>query len=302
MDLRIVVLCLLFLSACSTVNQSPQRDESPQRGESLQRGEVRDGGPARPVDVSHINDAAPSPVIRTRAGNAKVYTVLGKTYRTMEHSHGYQERGIASWYGTKFHGKRTANGEVYDMLAMTAAHKVLPIPSYVRVTNVNNGTSVVVRINDRGPFHSNRIIDLSYAAARKLGIAAAGTGLVDVVDVTPSTDALNSSSVAPSPTSFNPLTPSPISNTQKVTHALGRSAQQLTGLYYLQLGAFQALVSAQSLRSQLVEIISDPINVIEGRDKLYRVTLGPIKDEQQIVHWQQVLQRNGIGIGYVVRR
>lgn len=272
MDFRALILLVLLLSACSTVQREPQ-----------------DGGPSTPVDVSHIPNAKPKPVVRTRAGNAKVYSVLGKTYRTMEDSRGYSERGVASWYGTKFHGQRTANGEIYDMYAMTAAHKTLPIPSYVRVTHVNNGRSVIVRINDRGPFHGNRIIDLSYAAARKLGVDATGTALVDVIDVTPvAGESLVAERGLDAEVTTVPDKPASIEDSPAL---------------YLQLGAFQQLNSALSLRSRLLSILAEPpINVIEGVDKLHRVTLGPVKDEQKIAAWRRVLQANGLGVGYIVRR
>ena len=136
-----------------------------------------------PLDVMAVPDAIPRYEKRTRAGNAPQYTVLGKQYRVLPDSYDYQVQGVASWYGKKFHGRKTANGEVYDMYAMTAAHKTLPIPSYVQVTNLNNQRSIIVRINDRGPFHKNRIIDLSYAAAVKLGIQQAGTGFVKVTAI-----------------------------------------------------------------------------------------------------------------------
>ena len=123
-----------------------------------------------PANIMAIPNATPRFEPRTRAGNPPEYEVLGQRYRTLNHSHNYQALGVASWYGTKFHGKKTANGETYDMFAMTAAHKTLPIPSYVKVTNLVNKRFVILRINDRGPFHDNRLIDLSYTAAAKLDI------------------------------------------------------------------------------------------------------------------------------------
>jgi len=130
--------------------------------------EQLDSAPAKPRDVSAVKNAVPVAVKRTIAGNKSPYTVLGKTYTLLAESRGYKEQGLASWYGQKFHGRNTSNGEVYDMYAMTAAHKTLPIPSYVKVTNLDNGRSIVVKVNDRGPFHEGRIIDLSYAGAVKL--------------------------------------------------------------------------------------------------------------------------------------
>jgi rare lipoprotein A len=143
-------------------------------------GYYADDGPgANPPDVSRLPDAVPRSDPLSETGN-KPYTVNGKSYVPVSSANGYRERGVASWYGRKFHGRRTSSGEPYDMYAMTAAHKTLPLPSYVRVRNLQNGKTVVVRVNDRGPFLHNRLIDLSYAAAARLDIAAHGTGLVEV--------------------------------------------------------------------------------------------------------------------------
>src|SRR5690606_1564316 len=141
--------------------------------------------PPGSLDLDDIEEVAPRLEPRSRFGNPDSYTVFGKTYHVMDSATGYHERGIASWYGTKFHGRRTSSGEDYDMYKMTAAHKTLPLPTYVRVTNLDNGKSAIVRVNDRGPFHDNRIIDLSYAAAIKLGVNKTGTAHVDVVAIDP---------------------------------------------------------------------------------------------------------------------
>ena len=146
---------------------------------------VEDGAPRAKVDVAAIPDAVPKVEPKSRYGNPASYAVYGKRYYPLNASDGYRERGIASWYGTKFHGRRTSSGEPYDMYAMTAAHKTLPLPTYVRVTNLENRRSVVLRVNDRGPFHTNRIIDLSYTAASKLGILSKGTGSVEVLALDP---------------------------------------------------------------------------------------------------------------------
>ena len=147
---------------------------------------TQDGLPtAIPVDIDKIPDATPRDEARSASVNPASYEVDGLKYYVLKTGLGYKERGMASWYGTKFHGKHTSNGEVYDMFGMTAAHKTLPIPCYVRVTNLGNGKQVVVRVNDRGPFHSGRIIDLSYAAATKLGIVKNGSAAVEVETVTP---------------------------------------------------------------------------------------------------------------------
>ena len=148
-------------------------------------GYYQDDGPHRrpEVDVSKVPDAVPRNEAHNERNN-RPYNVFGVSYRPLKTSKGYRERGVASWYGKKFHGQRTANGETYDMYAMTAAHKTLPLPSYLRVRNLNNGKSVIVRVNDRGPFRENRIVDLSYAAAARLGIIGTGTGIVEIEGLT----------------------------------------------------------------------------------------------------------------------
>ena len=144
----------------------------------------RDGPPSRTISASDVKDAVPKYEPRSPYGNGPVYEVWGKSYRVMDSAVGYREKGNASWYGSKFHGRSTSSGEPYDLYKATAAHKTLPLPTYAEVTNLDNGKTVIVKINDRGPFHSDRIIDLSYAAALKIGMVEQGTGRVDVRAIT----------------------------------------------------------------------------------------------------------------------
>lgn len=141
---------------------------------------------AVPADIKSIPDAVPRAEPRAKYGNPSDYEVLGEHYFVLKSAAGYREHGRASWYGTKFHGKKTSSGEVYDMFGMTAAHKTLPLPTYVRVTHLGNGKSVVVKVNDRGPFHQGRIVDLSYAAAAKLDMLGGGSAEVIVEAIDPS--------------------------------------------------------------------------------------------------------------------
>jgi rare lipoprotein A len=200
-----------------------------------------------PPDISSIPEPTPRIEARSRRGNPPFYEVLGKRYFVLATAEGYHERGVASWYGPGFHAAQTSNGERYDMYAMTAAHKTLPLPSYVQVTNLSNGRRVVVRVNDRGPFKDGRIIDLSYSAAHKLDMLRAGTTFVEVKALTPGLDA------APTAAGASPL--------------------------YVQAGAFSTQANAERLLSQLRSQGVAKSFVREDRvdDKpLYRVRIGPI--------------------------
>lgn len=178
----LVSASILMLAACATmVREQPGPAVPP--GEPLP-GEPVDGAPDVVLDISRIRPMVPGPEPRSPYGNHSPYTVLGQTYTVKPSSVGYLERGIASWYGTKFHGRLTSSGEPYDMFELTAAHRTLPLPTFAEVRNLNNGRSIIVRINDRGPFHPDRIIDLSWAAAVKLGIDQQGTGPVEVRAIT----------------------------------------------------------------------------------------------------------------------
>ena len=159
----------------------------------------QDGAPRANINVSKIPNAVPRAEPKSQTGNPASYRVFGKTYYVMDSAKGYVQRGIASWYGTKFHGRKTSSGEIYNMYKMTAAHTKLPLPTYVQVTNLKNGRKIIVKVNDRGPFHSNRIIDLSYVAAKKLGIIATGTGLVEVRSIDPKTWRKGSTRTKPTP-------------------------------------------------------------------------------------------------------
>lgn len=180
---------VLLLAGCAGPSPAPsERDDAAERfGTPAPRSE-QDRGP-KPEEVPADIALTPDPVVRaepkSRYGNPGSYEVFGKRYFVLDSARGYRERGGASWYGKKFHGRRTSSGEPYDMYAMTAAHRTLPLPSYVRVTRLDNGHSVIVRVNDRGPFHDDRIIDLSYAAAARLDIIERGHARVEVEALAP---------------------------------------------------------------------------------------------------------------------
>jgi rare lipoprotein A len=228
-----------------------------------------------PINVMTVPDAIPKYEKRTRAGNPIEYEVLGKSYQVLSKSQGYQEIGMASWYGTKFHGRKTANGETYNMYAMTAAHKTLPIPSYVQVKNLNNRRSIIVRINDRGPFHENRIIDLSYTAAVKLDIQKMGVGKVEVI-------ALGFDEPKDQITQRNIAT------------------EKETGVefYFLQIGSFSSLDKAQKLQQTLPS--SEPLfysTIVPEQSRaevLYKLRLGPYNSTDKSNEASEKLWQIGI--------
>ncbi len=241
-----------------------------------------DRAPSEQVDVSQIPNAVPKPTQRSRSGNPKSYVVLGKRYHVMSSSQNYKERGLASWYGSKFHGKRTSSGEPYNMHGMTAAHKTLPLPTYVKVTNLKNGREVILKVNDRGPFHENRIIDLSHTAAVKLGIKATGTGLVEVVAINPG-QSYNTASAQPQtdlPPAENTLAPISSRTPNTITEAKPSSV----GLF-LQLGAFISSQNAHQLKNQVNSALSfnqaNVSTILKNGQKYYRVRLGPLSSAEQ---------------------
>ncbi len=207
---------------------------------------------------------------RSRRGNPPFYEVMGQRYYVSASSDGYSERGVASWYGKQFHGLPTASGEIYDMHQLTAAHKTLPIPTWVEVTNLSNGETVIVKVNDRGPFIDKRIIDLSFAAAQKLDMVRAGTSLVEV-------RALGAPAVTPDRVTARPA-PAPETAAAMVQPPSGPSAASPEPLY-LQVGAFGDPVNAQRLVDELQGAGFDDVFTTAATDRtpvLHRVRIGPI--------------------------
>lgn len=266
----LLIVALLILHGCAS-----------------QRTAVRDSG--------HPPDAVPKVEPLSRYGNMESYEVFGQRYYPKTTSRNYAERGIASWYGRKFHGRKTSSLEPYNMYAMTAAHKTLPLPSYVQVINLENGRSVVVRVNDRGPFHDNRIIDLSYAAAKKLGFDQAGTADVKVRSVDPRDHGRKV----------------PLLDPKRVMAQLGstppppRTSNHLpAGNYLLQVGAFDHRLNAEDLRSRLLAQVNAPVNirfdVSLAPSALYRVHVGPFGSRDQAEATSRQLQTLGVPQSLVV--
>ncbi len=224
-----------------------------------------------------VRDDTPNAVPRneplSRYGNPSSYTVMGKTYKVMQQANGFKEEGLASWYGTKFHGRRTSSGEPYNMYAMTAAHKHLPLPSYVEVMHKQNGRKIIVKVNDRGPFHEGRIIDLSYAAARKLGISATGTGPVSIRVINTAALDLNASDVVMPPDN------------------------NVRGKIHVQVAAMGTESAAESMAGKLrsKQMQSVRVHVVENDgNKLYRVRIGPLPNVD--LAYKVINDLNGIGV------
>lgn len=262
---------------------------------------LRDGAPGSSRIPDLPGDAVPRPEARSRYGNGPVYEVLGKRYTVMPSSGNYQERGVASWYGKKFHGRLTSNRETYDMYQMTAAHKTLPLPTYVRVRNLRNDKSIVVRVNDRGPFVHNRIIDLSYAAALKLDMIRDGTSLVEVTAISfdapagdkptriVSTPAVRSTPAEPLPEQRQEpsVQPSPVSE-----HRI-----------FVQVGAFGERSNAARRLALLSQsgidngFIHEDVSV---SPTLYRVRIGPVVGVVQYDLIVEELENLGISDPYLI--
>lgn len=242
--------------------------------------------PLRRLDISKIPNATPREEPLSAYGNPPSYEVNGKRYYTLKSARGYDARGIASWYGPQFNGKRTSSGETYDMYQMTAAHRTLPLPSYVKVTNLENGRSAIVKVNDRGPFKDNRLIDLSYAAALKIGIVGPGTGLVEVRAIDPRAPRvkLADRADAPAPAAADPP-PEPAKS------------------FFLQVGAFVDRANAERLRERLLTAVDRSVDISEGTSgerSVYRVWIGPLVSADVADRLAQDLARLGIESHQVV--
>lgn len=226
----------------------------------------RDGPPPFFVSTNRIPNAEPKAEVQSLTGNDPYYVTRDEQYFTLATSKNYKQRGVASWYGTLFHGEKTSSGETYNMLAMTAAHKTLPLPTYARVTNLQNGRSIIVKVNDRGPFHGDRLIDLSWAAAQKLKIN--GTAFVEV----------------------EALAPHAIPNPE---------AKEFT--YYLQVAAFKQQSRALQLKSQLRQKFgSNPI-AVKKVNQFYRVRMGPFTNLETVKQLNSKLQKSGFGKPVIIK-
>lgn len=257
----LTLTCIFLLNACSHVKRP-------------------DGPPSYHVNVKDIPDAVPKPEPLAKYGNMRSYVVFGKRYYVMPSSQNYEATGTASWYGTKFHAHKTSSGEPYDMLAMTAAHKTLPLPTYVEVTNLRNQKSVIVKVNDRGPFVGNRLIDLSYVAAKKLGVIGHGTAKVKIRAINPRQW---------------------LANQKEPSNHIIASNHSSRGQVYLQVGAFQSGTNANKLKQRLAGFVRHPVNISapSSVSHLYRVKIGPFNTRHEAMDMSHDLKRLGINTAKV---
>ncbi|NRD72564.1 septal ring lytic transglycosylase RlpA family protein [Shewanella sp. VB17] len=254
----VALVTAFFLSACSSSDGGGRYKIA------------NDKAPNSAPDVTKVEDAHPKYEAYSRGGNKKNYTVLGKSYQVMDTGKGYNSSGTASWYGSKFHGHLTSNGETYDMYSMSAAHKTLPLPSFVKVTNMSNHKEVIVRVNDRGPFHDDRIIDLSYAAAHKLDMLKTGTAQVKIEVIY-------------------------IENPESIALATLKD----TKLHYIQILASTNKNKIDNLATQLENKYKIKTR-IKSSDNLYRLQLGPIAHQQLALQIDLDLKSNGFPQSYFI--
>ena len=277
-----ILLCLLLtlslLSACSSGRYQQKHDSTP----------------TRIPTPAELTDATARAEVHSRGGN-KDYQVWGKSYKVLASAQDFEESGTASWYGSKFHGHLTSNGEIYDMYAMSAAHKNLPLPTYLKVTNIKNNKSVIVRVNDRGPFHHSRIIDLSYSAAYKLDMLKTGTAQVKITAIT-NYDKKTGKVVTPIVVISPAVKPKPITPEQ-ATVATNPVSNMGIATPYIQVFATSkkelAISTAYKLHAQYKQRVSYP-----GQQGIYRIQMGPFNDLATLNALLSALKQNGYPNAY----
>ncbi len=265
MQRLLLLFCyVLILASCSNTRVSVSAGK-------------HDAGPSEPIDLSHVQNAVPKQEVWARYGNHSPYYVLGESYEVLDSNADFTQEGIASWYGTKFHGELTSTREAYDMYTMTAAHKTLPLPSYVLVTNLENHKQVLVRVNDRGPFKEGRIIDLSYAAAQRIDMHHKGTARVRIE-------------------TLPPFMSKPADNLATSKAVLDRKDFPEHKKNYLQVGVYANQNTAYDMQARLVNILPEhTVAVLKTGKKnqfLYKVRVGPLASYQQLEQVQKSLMEN----------
>lgn len=339
--LIISVALILSITACSNISSKPSAQQRQRTIDNTHSAAVaaakaktearyaikHDLGPKQHLDMSKTPDAMPKVEPQSRGGNKSRYEVWGKSYSVMPSSVGFKEKGLASWYGQKFHGHLTSNGETYDMYSMSAAHKSLPLPTYARITNLDNNKIVIVRVNDRGPFHGNRVIDLSYAAASKLDYRKTGVAkvLVEAIDAsrwspeleqrirkqrnanrfstTRNVAKLITPSAAPAVLVAKPVA-RPVAKSQtSVQNEIRQQNKRLVG-YYVQVAAVSKIGGALSLSNTLIqELRRSNVFVEQAKDRpdLFRILIGPTTDVGSATVIMQQLVALGRDQGLMIR-
>jgi rare lipoprotein A len=282
----LIFACVALITGCSSRPVSKAGASQPSSVARAGAYYKDDGPPAAvPAELDQIPDAQPRDEPMHRFAN-RPYTVFGVDYTPMTQRSPMNQRGLASWYGRKFHGQKTANGETYDMFAMSAAHTTAPLPSFARVTNVSTKKSVIVRINDRGPFHRGRIIDLSYAAAHRIGIAQGGSGEVEVELLLPPYE-ISAQRPIVAPAAAPPSSPavSPPADTSTTAPPVAASGPQ----YFVQLGAFGNFANAQVFQQRMTaEIGSAP--VVKHAGGIFKVQSGPFSSQREAQAFRDAAQ------------
>lgn len=273
MNIALRIFAMTFVLLLAACGSAPKKAPTPSQPSTTKPSYYSDDGPPEniPVNLAEIPDAVPKDEPFHR-GASRPYTVFGRTYVPQVNNDPFKQTGVASWYGRKFHGQKTAIGESYDMFSMSAAHPTLPLPSYARVTNIASGKSVVVRVNDRGPFLHDRIIDLSYAAAHRIGIAGPGSGRVSVERIFAGDAPVQVATVSPVVTPTPPIVqtpPTPITSEPQGV--------------YIQLGAFGSAENAAGFRERMQRDLNwmrEPI-AVAFKDGLHRVRIGPLSNRDE---------------------
>ena len=258
----LIVSLMIFLSACQTPRQSVDNEAMP----APRTADIKDSAPLGPIPT-FFKAIIPKNEPLSQYGNPATYKVSGRVYRVMPSAQGYKERGVASWYASKFHKQRTSSGEPYDMYALTAAHRTLPLPTYLRVKNLDNGREIIVKVNDRGPFHSGRLIDLSYGAAVKLGIFPRGTARVEIEAIQ--------------------------------TSAQGSAPRK--GQYYIQAGAFQSKPNAIQLKTR-IQKLTRAVVTVDYIGRRYLVRVGPFASQAQGEQVKRMLRSHCAPGAFVILR
>ncbi len=289
--LLIPLTAVIGLSACTATKST---------SEPSHKEETVDGPPPLGlVDESKILDAVPKPEPKSHYGNPSSYVAAGKRYFVLNSAKGYNKRGMASWYGTKFHGRATSTREKYNMLAMTAASPNLPLPTYARVTNLENGRQVIVKINDRGPFAANRIIDLSYAAAKKLGYAEKGLALVQVTAVDAAEQIASKAIKSNQKIKSFRSSRIQLAKNATVNHSttLAENTKKTNKKHlYLQVGAFRQMAKAEQIKVRVSHLTHHSTRILVvsmNEKKIYRVQIGPLADTQASHLLYRQLQNQG---------